>query len=136
MTDVFTQDQRSAVMRRVRGRDTGPEMTVRRMLRDMGCGYRLHRADLPGRPDIVFAGRRKVIFVHGCFWHGHDCRAGRNRPASNTAYWSAKLARTMARDERHCRELREAGWAVLTLWECEIIKHPEAIRQKLVEFLS
>ena len=105
MTDVFTKEQRSAVMRRVRGKDTGPEMVVRRLLTALGYRYRLHRADLPGRPDIVFPGRRKAIFVHGCFWHGHDCRAGRNRPASNTSYWSVKLARTMARDERHCREL-------------------------------
>ena len=136
MTDVFTKEQRSAVMRRVRGKDTGPEMLVRRLLTALGYRYRLHRADLPGRPDIVFPGRRKAIFVHGCFWHGHDCRAGRNRPASNASYWSVKLARTMARDERHGRELRQAGWTTLVLWECEILKHLDEVREKLLRFLD
>ncbi|MEM1420647.1 MAG: very short patch repair endonuclease [Pseudomonadota bacterium] len=113
--------KRSEVMRRVKGRDTQPELRVRAALRALGwTGYRLDRRDLPGRPDIAFIGRKIAIFVHGCFWHGHDCKRGSRAPKTNTDYWRAKIARNQLRDRKVCAELRELGWRVLVLWECEI----------------
>jgi DNA mismatch endonuclease (patch repair protein) len=106
-------------MARVRGRDTGPELTVRRALRAEGLtGYRLHRGDLPGRPDVAFLGRRAAIFVHGCFWHGHDCPRGARAPKANAAFWAAKIARNRERDAAAFAALAAAGWRVLTVWEC------------------
>ena len=118
MTDVFTPEQRSAVMRRVRGRDTRPELVVRRILRAAGIGYRLGGAGLPGRPDLVMKGRRTVVFVHGCFWHGHDCARGARQPKANAAYWSAKIGRNRTRDAASQAALEAAGWRVVTIWEC------------------
>ena len=120
MTDVFTPEQRSAVMRRVKGRDTAPEMAVRRILRAAGIGYRLGGAGLPGRPDLVMKGRRTAVFVHGCFWHGHDCARGARKPKANAAYWSGKIDRNRARDAAAMAALEGAGWRVITLWECEM----------------
>jgi DNA mismatch endonuclease (patch repair protein) len=131
MTDVFTPEQRSAVMRRVRGRDTGPEMKVRRFLREAGIGYRLGGCGLPGRPDLVMKGRRVVVFVHGCFWHGHDCRRGARKPAANADYWSAKIERNRARDARNEEALSDDGWAVVTVWECAL-KSP-GVGERLVD---
>lgn len=119
-TDVFSPEQRSAVMRRVKGRDTGPERAVRRILRAAGIGYRLGGQGLPGRPDVVMKGRRTVLFVHGCFWHGHDCPRGARKPKANADYWLAKLARNRARDDRAVADLAAAGWRVLIVWECEM----------------
>lgn len=110
---------RSAVMRAVKGRDTGPELLVRRLLRDFAPGYRLCRRDLPGAPDIAFIGRKKAIFVHGCFWHGHDCKRGARMPKTNDAYWREKIARNRARDEKQLARYAEMGWRALTIWECE-----------------
>ena len=124
MTDVFTPEQRSAVMRRVKGRDTGPELAVRRILRAAGVGYRLGGSGLPGRPDLVMKGRRTVLFVHGCFWHGHDCARGARKPKANAAYWSGKIDRNRARDAVATAALEDAGWRVITVWECEM-KAPE-----------
>jgi DNA mismatch endonuclease (patch repair protein) len=117
-TDVFTPEQRSAVMRRVKGRDTAPELAVRRILRAAGVGYRLGGAGLPGRPDLVMKGRRVALFVHGCFWHGHDCARGGRKPKANAAYWTAKIDRNRARDEASRAALTAAGWRVVTVWEC------------------
>ena len=119
-TDVFSPEQRSAVMRRVKGRDTGPERAVRRILRAAGIGYRLGGQGLPGRPDVVMKGRRTALFVHGCFWHGHDCPRGGRKPKANADYWLAKIARNRARDERAVADLAAAGWRVLIVWECEM----------------
>jgi DNA mismatch endonuclease (patch repair protein) len=130
MTDVFTPQERSAVMRRVKGKDTSPEMRVRRLLRRMGVGYRLHRADLPGKPDIVMPGRRLAVFVHGCFWHGHDCARGARMPKANRPYWEAKIGRNRTRDTSHHAALEAAGWRVLTLWECEL-KDAVALEQRI-----
>jgi DNA mismatch endonuclease (patch repair protein) len=118
MTDVFSAEKRSAVMRRVKGKDTSPELRVRKVLTRMGVGYRLHRADLPGKPDIVMAGRKLAIFVHGCFWHGHDCARGSRVPKANREYWTGKVGRNVARDETHRATLEAMGWRVLVLWEC------------------
>lgn len=123
-TDVFDPTTRSAVMRRVRGRDTGPELKVRRALTRLGARYRLHRADLPGTPDIVMPGRRLAVFVHGCFWHGHDCPRGARVPQQNRDYWVAKVARNVARDARDRTALADLGWRVETVWECELKDAP------------
>ncbi len=120
MTDVFSPQKRSSVMRRVKGKDTAPELTVRRLLTKMGLRYRLHRADLPGKPDIVMPGRKLVIFVHGCFWHGHDCARGARVPKANRPYWEAKIGRNRERDTQNRVALEADGWRVLTLWECEL----------------
>jgi DNA mismatch endonuclease (patch repair protein) len=118
--DVFDPPTRSAVMRRVKARDTGPERTVRRVLTRLGARYRLHRADLPGRPDIVLPGRRLAVFVHGCFWHGHACVRGSRVPQERRGYWTAKIDGNRARDARNAEALASAGWRVETVWECEL----------------
>ncbi len=130
MTDVFTPQKRSAVMRRIKGKDTSPELKVRRMLTRMGLRYRLHRADLPGKPDIVMPGRRLVIFVHGCFWHGHDCVRGARAPKANRDYWERKIGRNRERDIEHRAALEALGWRVVTLWECEL-KDEAALQERL-----
>lgn len=134
MADHLSPVERSAQMARVHSADTGPEMAVRRMVHAMGFRYRLHAADLPGKPDLVFRSLRKVIFVHGCFWHGHGCRAGRNRPASRQDYWLRKLEGNAARDRANARKLRREGWSVMTVWECQL-KSPGKIEARLRTFL-
>jgi DNA mismatch endonuclease (patch repair protein) len=119
-TDVFTPEQRSAVMRRVKGRDTAPELKVRRILWRLGARYRLHRKDLPGKPDIVLPSRKLAIFVHGCFWHGHDCARGSRVPKANRDYWLGKVGRNRARDIETRARLEAMGWRVLVMWECSL----------------
>jgi len=135
VTDVFDPAKRSAVMRAVKGRDTGPEKTVRRLLTGLGARYRLHRKDLPGKPDIVMAGRRVAIFVHGCFWHGHDCARGARVPKANRDYWLAKVGRNRARDEASRVSLEAAGWRVETIWECDM-KDEAGLRERLAAMLA
>jgi DNA mismatch endonuclease (patch repair protein) len=120
MTDVYGPEKRSAVMRRVKGSGTGPELVVRRLIWRLGGRYRLNRADLPGKPDIVLPGRRLAIFVHGCFWHGHDCARGARVPKANRDYWLGKVARNRERDAAARAALAAAGWRVETVWECEL----------------
>lgn len=134
-TDVYSPEKRSAVMRRVKGRNTTPEMTVRRALTKLGARYRLHRKDLPGNPDVVMPGRRLAIFVHGCFWHGHDCARGARVPQQNRDYWVAKVGRNVARDARSAEALAELGWRVETIWECEL-KDAAALEARLQGLLS
>ncbi|HWU49204.1 MAG TPA: DNA mismatch endonuclease Vsr [Asticcacaulis sp.] len=122
-------------MRAVKSKDTAPELRVRRLLHGMGYRYRLHRKDLPGHPDLVFAGRKAVIFIHGCFWHGHDCRRGARMPKTNADYWTVKIGRNRERDARALNALAEQGWRALTLWECEL-KDESALRQTLRAFLD
>lgn len=113
-------------MSRIRARDTAPELALRSALRALGHkGYRLHYSNAPGRPDITFVGKRLAVFVHGCFWHGCP-HCTQRRPKSNSAFWNAKLDRNRARDSRKTRELRKAGWRVLTVWECRVMKNAEA----------
>ncbi|WP_297691931.1 DNA mismatch endonuclease Vsr [Phenylobacterium sp.] len=135
MSDVYPADKRSAVMRRVKGRDTTPEVKVRRALTALGARYRLHRKDLPGSPDIVLPGRRLALFVHGCFWHGHDCARGARVPKANRDYWVAKLARNRARDAWSRTALEAGGWRVEILWECEL-KDVAALRARLAQLLK
>ena len=122
-------------MSRVKGRDTLPEKQVRSLLFGLGYRFRLHSKTLPGKPDIVLRRFRKVIFVHGCFWHGHACAAGANRPRSNQDYWLTKLDRNKARDQRNQADLRKLGWKTLTIWECEL-KKAAALQKKIVNFLE
>jgi DNA mismatch endonuclease (patch repair protein) len=130
-----TAETRSSIMRAVKGRDTAPEMAVRRLLHSLGFRYRLHRSDLPGKPDIAFAGRRKVVFVHGCFWHGHFCSRGARLPKTNSAYWSEKIARNVARDHQNTVRLNDMGWSALTVWECEL-KDREQLKATVGLFLA
>lgn len=126
---------RSENMRRIRSKDTKPEMVVRRLAHGLGYRYRLHAKDIPGKPDLVFPGRKKAIFVHGCFWHQHPgCVDGR-LPRSNRAYWGPKLEKNKSRDELAIRELHDAGWEVLIIWECET-ENIENLRRVVVDFLG
>lgn len=134
-TDVYGPEKRSAVMRRVKGRDTTPELVVRRALTRLGARYRLHRTSLPGSPDIVMPGRRLALFVHGCFWHGHDCARGARVPKANRDYWLGKVGRNRARDARTQAELAALGWRVETIWECEL-KDAGALEARLRELLA
>lgn len=118
MADVFTKQMRSAIMARVKGADTKPEHAVRSTLHRMGYRFRLHRADLPGKPDIVLPKLRTAVFVHGCFWHGHAGCEHAARPTSNTAYWNKKLDRNTVRDRANARALRLLGWKPVVVWEC------------------
>ena len=131
----MSSEQRSRTMRAIKDRNTKPEMMVRRLLHSMGYRYRLHRRNLPGKPDIVFGPRRKVIFVHGCFWHGHPCKRGNRLPKTNAEYWKSKIARNIERHSSHLDELTAAGWTELTLWECELANE-NAVRQRLSAFLD
>ena len=130
MVDVFSPEQRSAVMRAVKSRDTGPELRVRRAAHALGLRFRLRRDDLPGKPDLVFPKHGVALFVHGCFWHGHDCPRGARTPAANAAYWTAKIARNGARDAAAITALKAAGWRTATIWECET-KEAEVLRALL-----
>lgn len=135
--DRLTPQRRSENMRRIRSQGTKPELVVRRLLHKAGYRYRLHRRDMPGRPDLVFASRRKVIFVHGCFWHQHQseqCLDGR-KPKSNTSYWHEKLERNVARDHESVAALTRQGWHVAVVWECET-RDPLALLHRLTGFLG
>jgi DNA mismatch endonuclease (patch repair protein) len=125
---------RSAVMRAVKSRDTGPERAVRALLRAIALGYRLHRGDLPGKPDIVYASRKLAIFVHGCFWHGHDCARGARIPKTNATYWRGKIARNRARDEKTLAAYATMDWRTLVVYECEL-KDKGALSARLAEAL-
>ena len=117
--DIHSSEQRSFNMSRIKGKDTKPEMIVREWLWQNGYRYRLHRKDLPGKPDIVFAGRKKVIFVNGCFWHRHNCKYFK-WPKSNVEFWHQKIEGTVRRDADNCAELIAAGWDYMVIWECDI----------------
>lgn len=120
--DKLTREARSWNMSRIRSVNTSPEIAVRRFLHGQGLRFRLHRRDLPGKPDIVLPGRGTCVFVHGCFWHGcPHCVDGTRKVKSNTAYWSAKIAGNRARDDRHRAALKAAGWAVYVIWACETL---------------
>ena len=119
MPDVLTREQRRFNMSRIRGTDTTPELRVRRTLYSLGFRFRLHRRDLPGKPDIVLPKYRIAIFVHGCFWHRHGCKNGQPVPATRTQFWTKKFADTIARDRRNIALLKADSWNVLVIWECE-----------------
>lgn len=135
--DTLTKEQRSERMGRIKDRDTRPELSVRRLVHRLGYRYRLHRRDLPGRPDMVLARHRAVIFVHGCFWHQHpdpSCPLAR-MPKSRLSFWGPKLRQNRERDERAEAELARAGWRVLVVWECEL-RDREHVARKIRSFLA
>ena len=133
--DILTPEQRSALMSRIRGVDTKPELVVRRALHAQGYRYRLHGRKLPGRPDLVFRKRRVVVFVHGCFWHRHEGCPKSRLPKSRADYWRAKFESNVERDQRNERVLADDGWRVFVAWECEIEKD-ETLVERLTEFLG
>ena len=135
MVDTVSPEVRSRIMARVKSKGMKPEMAVRRLLHGLGYRYRLHRPDLPGKPDLAFPSRRKVVFVNGCFWHNHAGCPRVRIPATNREYWVAKLERNQARDERNLALLAEQGWAAMTVWECELRDMPAAA-ERLTEFLE
>ena len=135
--DRVSPEVRSATMRAIRSKGMKPELAVRRMVHAMGYRYRLHRHDLPGRPDMVFPGRRKIVFVHGCFWHQHsdpNCKLA-HRPRSNLEYWGPKLRRNQERDSANRRQLAGLGWDVLVIWECEV-KDDDGVAERIRDFLE
>lgn len=134
MVDNRSPESRSALMARIGGIDTAPEMIVRRLLHSMTYRFRLYRRDLPGTPDIVFPSRKKAIFVNGCFWHAHGCCIGRP-PKSRPEFWGPKLARNRSRDKKNKSELRAMGWTVLTIWQCQT-RNPDRLSTRLVSFLG
>ncbi|MBV6410690.1 MAG: Very short patch repair protein [Rhodocyclaceae bacterium] len=132
--DPLSPSDRSALMARIRAKNTGPELAVRKLVFSLGYRYRLHRADLPGKPDLVFPGRAKVIFVHGCFWHQHAC--GRySIPKSRTRFWKEKLDGNKRRDANNVRRLRALGWRSLVLWECQL-RDLEKVTWRIERFLD
>lgn len=133
--DILVPEQRSSLMSRIRSKDTAPEMTVRRLAHALGFRFRLHRRDLPGSPDLVFPSHRKVILVHGCYWHRHEgCRYAYS-PKSNTKFWQSKFEANIARDQRAASALETFDWNVLVIWECET-RNVDTLRARLVEFLK
>lgn len=133
--DVLTPEQRKKCMSRIRSKDTKPEFVVRRIAHKIGFRFRLHRKDLPGKPDLTFPSRKKVVFVHGCFWHRHDGCKLASQPKSRQDYWEPKFARTVERDKQAQEFLRKMGWKFLIIWECET-KNPEKVEITLNKFLS
>ncbi len=133
--DRMTPQQRHRCMASIRSKDTGPELAVRRMVHAMGFRYRLHVRALPGCPDIVLPRHRKIIFVHGCFWHAHGCRTSRRAPATNKKFWKEKFARNKTRDAENLRALWRGGWQVLVIWECET-KDKEQLHSIIAAFLA
>lgn len=132
--DVHTREQRSRNMAAIRSRNTGPERAVRSLVHILGFRYRLHVRDLPGKPDLVFRSARKVIFVHGCFWHRHECPLGQVKCGTNTAFWERKFRSNMLRDRKNVDELRELGWKVLIVWECWLTDR-NRLRRRITAFL-
>lgn len=129
-----TPELRSFIMRQIKSKDTRPEMSVRRLVFGLGYRYRLHRKTLPGKPDLAFVGRKKAIFVNGCFWHGHTCKNGR-MPKTNRDFWVPKIERNKERDANALAALEAMGWQALTIWECEL-KACEDLPQRIRRFLD
>lgn len=135
MVDTLSPERRSWLMSRVAAKNTKPELIVRRALTALGYRYRLHRTDLPGKPDIVFPSMRKAIFVHGCFWHRHANCSGASTPKSNVVFWRTKFESNVERDKRNVRALRRNGWSVLIVWQCQT-RNPERLTRRLERFLE
>ena len=134
MVDVLTPEQRSKCMSHIRGGNTKPELAARKIVHEMGFRYRLHRKDLPGKPDLVFPRLKKIILVHGCFWHMHSCKYGKVKPATNVNFWENKRQSTRKRDIKNRKDLRNLGWDVLVIWECWT-KDEEKLKKRVLDFL-
>lgn len=135
MPETFTKAERSRIMAAVRSHNTMPEIRVRQLVHRLGFRFRLHAFDLPGKPDIVLRRHKKIINVNGCFWHLHSCPHGRRAPVANAEYWQAKRDQNARRDRRNLRALRREGWAVLTIWECQM-RDPLRLTRRIARFLS
>ncbi len=135
MTDVLTPKQRAFNMSRIRNKDTRPEMVVRSLAHRMGYRFRLHDPKLPGKPDLVFPSRKKIVLVHGCFWHMHRCRYGRVKPRTNWAFWRKKRLGNVERDKTNIAHLRRQGWQVLVVWECWT-RDLETLEKRISAFLA
>lgn len=135
MPDNHTPEQRRHNMSRIRSGDTKPELIVRSMIHRMRYRYALHCRQLPGKPDIVLTSRKKIVFVHGCFWHAHKCRWGEVTPRTNGEYWKEKISSNTKRDKKHLKALRLAGWRVLVVWECQV-RSPNRLTWRINRFLS
>jgi DNA mismatch endonuclease (patch repair protein) len=133
--DVFDREKRSQIMSRISGKDTKPELVVRSLLHKMGYRYRLHRSDLPGKPDITLPKHKKAILIHGCFWHAHNGCSRSKRPGTNRLFWERKLDGNILRDKTNILKLKNLGWGVLIIWTCEI-KEKTILRDRLVSFLT
>lgn len=133
--DTLSSLDRSKNMRAIKGRDTGPELIVRRLLHAMGYRFRLHRRDLPGSPDVVLPRHRVAVLIHGCFWHRHSCSRGRSKPRTRRAFWRTKFAGNEVRDRRSLRALRREGWRVIVVWECQT-GEVDRLRERLARFLQ
>lgn len=135
MPDVHTPQQRSFNMSRIRYRDTRPEMLVRSLIHGLGYRYRLHKSDLPGKPDVVLVRYKKIIDVYGCFFHMHNCKYGNVTPATNTEFWQTKRLSNVERDRRNQKSLRQKGWRLMIVWECET-RNFDLLKKKVVTFLQ
>lgn len=135
MKKTGVKKSRREIMQAVRSKNTKPEMLVRKLVHKMGYRYRLHKKGLAGSPDMVFPKQQKIIFVHGCFWHGHDCLSGKNKPSSNREYWGPKLKRNMERDKENQAILKAEGWKVFIVWECET-KDQDVLSKRIRSFLK
>lgn len=133
--DVFSKEKRSRIMSRISGKNTKPEVIVRSLLHKMGYRFRLHRKDLPGKPDITLPRHNKIIFVNGCFWHGHENCPRAKRPKSNRIFWDEKLDKNIARDKANFAKLQDLGWDIFVVWTCEV-NNPVLLKQKLERFLA
>lgn len=137
MADVFSVKKRSEIMRSIHGKDTKPEMIVRKLVFKLGFRYRLHVKKLPGNPDLVFPSKKKIIFVHGCYWHRHRCKKGRSLPSTNINFWAEKLEKNKNRDIKKRRELRHKGWEIMIIWECQTTpKKTDRLVNRIINFLE
>ena len=135
MVDILTKSQRQFCMSHNKGKDTTPEVFVRKLTYSLGYHYRLHRRDLPGCPDMVFPGKKKLIFINGCYWHRHNCKKGRSIPETRKLFWQAKFKQTIERDKRNQKALKKLGWQIFVVWECQL-KDLTKLRTKITAFLK
>lgn len=136
MTDIFSKEKRSQIMSKVKNKNTSPEITIRKLLYSLGYRYRLYKKWLPGSPDIVFISKKKAIFVHGCLWHGHNCKRAK-LPDANKEEWRNKIIVNIERDNQAFNRLKDMGWNYLVIWQCEIKKkNIKAIKERLIMFIE
>lgn len=135
MADTLTKSQRKFCMSQNKGKDTSPEISVRRLVYSLGHHYRLHRKNLPGCPDMIFPGKKKAIFINGCYWHRHNCKKGRSMPQTRKTFWQSKFKKTILRDKRNLKKLRLLGYKILVVWECQTRK-PGKLVERIMAFLE
>ncbi len=129
MSDIFTKDKRSKIMSSIKNKDTRPELAVRSLLHRMGHRFRLHQKDLPGKPDIILKKHKTVVFVHGCYWHRHNCKRGQSMPSSNKEFWQRKFRGTIERDKKVQEQLKKLDWNVGVIWQCELKTQSDTVKK-------